>query len=554
MVTLRYHGENGYPGGSGKPVQVGALALALMLPVAACGSSKHSANGGPTGATAQSSTNSAASNADLEGTIRIGTCCAPAGWDPDRSVNQNGERPYLTQVYDRLIFLASDDSLQPMLATKWDFSSDGLTLTMTLRSDVTYQDGSKFDASNAKANLERAKTLPDSTVAGQLANVTGVDAPDPTTLVLHLKQPDQTLLYILSSTTGAMISQAGLTAADIKQKPYGSGLYKLVSVTQDRAILERNDSYWDAKALAVAPKHKEIVGVTDETAKVNALQSGELDMASINTQSIPRVQDLVKNQHFQLQGYSGVIDYELFLNAAIPPLDNPDVRRALNLAIDRNAIASGLMAGYCDPVSQQFGKGLPGHVDGDDKVFPYGGDVAMAKDLLQKAGVGPFTVKAIVPAGFQPQQDLGTIIQEQLSKIGVTVQLVGIPGPQATPTFRQGGYGIEVLNVSAVTPDVSSVIGTYYLGPLNPAGTKALPAGFADKANAAKGLKIGSPQLDSAYKELSQELLDQPLHVPVCSAQAMWAGSSKVIGLDKLSGTRSVFQTADTRFVGIAKK
>ena len=104
---------------------------------------------------------------DLEATIRITTAAPGVSLDPHRE-RQSGDRDYTNLLYDRLTIINTDQSVAPMLAESWEFSDDGTTLTLTLRADATFQDGTPVDAAAVKANLERAQTLADGTVASFL--------------------------------------------------------------------------------------------------------------------------------------------------------------------------------------------------------------------------------------------------------------------------------------------------------------------------------------------------------------------------------------------------
>ncbi|KOQ18482.1 ABC transporter substrate-binding protein, partial [Achromobacter xylosoxidans] len=133
--------------------------------------------------------------------IRIGLQEDPDVLDPHRARTYVG-RIVFTSLCDKLVDIDPKLHFVPQLATSWSFSPDNKVLTFKLREDALFHDGSKFDAAAAKANLERAMTLPDSLRKGELASVEKVEAPDAATLVLTLKQPDATLLAQLSDRAG----------------------------------------------------------------------------------------------------------------------------------------------------------------------------------------------------------------------------------------------------------------------------------------------------------------------------------------------------------------
>jgi ABC-type transport system substrate-binding protein len=98
-----------------KRVMIGLLAIALVA--SACGSSKKSSPSSSSSSSTGSAAKADTSNIDPNGVLRVAISAAPNQWDPDRTVNALGDRPYMSQVYDPVIFLAPDDSLKPNLAT-----------------------------------------------------------------------------------------------------------------------------------------------------------------------------------------------------------------------------------------------------------------------------------------------------------------------------------------------------------------------------------------------------------------------------------------------------
>jgi peptide/nickel transport system substrate-binding protein len=287
------------------------------------------------------------------------------------------------------------------------------------------------------------------------------------------------------------------------------------------------------------------------TARLNALQSGQLDLIQLSADQYPRAQAMEKTGNFKIEAYSGIIDFELFLNAKTPGLDKPEVRQAINYAIDRQSIDDGIMNGQCPATTQQFGPGVPGHAADVENNYKY--DPDKAKQLLAAAGVTNLNLNFVQP-GVLPHSQIAAAVQAQLEKVGIhlTIQASGQPAT-AILDYRQGKYAGIVFNVSTLYPDVSYVIRDFYTGVNNPAGPGVLPPGFVDAAAKAKNLPLGSSERDQAYQDLTRMLAQQPLNAPICVAKALWIGSSKVIGMDQLSGTRSVFGTADTRLVSIAK-
>lgn len=225
--------------------------------------------------------------------IRIGLQEDPDVLDPHRARTYVG-RIVFTSLCDKLVDIDPKLHFVPQLATSWSFSPDNKVLTFKLREDALFHDGSKFDAAAAKANLERAMTLPDSLRKGELASVEKVDAPDASTLVLTLKQPDATLLAQLSDRAGMMLSPKSFADADVAavgRKPICSGPYKFVErIQNDRVVLEKFDQYYDAKDYAF--KRITFLPIPDTTVRLSNLRAGDLDLLErLNPSDAPQVKN-----------------------------------------------------------------------------------------------------------------------------------------------------------------------------------------------------------------------------------------------------------------------
>ena len=117
---------------------------------------------------------------------------------------------YLWPIYDGLLRLSPTLEVEPMLATEWEFTPDGLGLDLTLRDDVTFHDGTPFDAEAVKVNIERTLAATESPVRGFLANVSGVTVNGPDDVTINLTAPDAALPTVLAHRPGLMISPTAL--------------------------------------------------------------------------------------------------------------------------------------------------------------------------------------------------------------------------------------------------------------------------------------------------------------------------------------------------------
>jgi peptide/nickel transport system substrate-binding protein len=320
-----------------------------------------------------------------QSTLRIGLQDDPDVLDPVRARTFVG-RIVFASLCDKLVEITPDLKIVPQLAETWSTSQDGKTLTLKLRKGAVYHDGAVIDAASVKANLDRARTLPDSNRKSELVTVDSVDAPDAQTVVIHLKEPDASLLSQLSDRAGMMMSPASFDK-DPGSKPVCSGPYRFKErVQNDRIVLEKFPQYWDA-----ADYHFDRVVFTpipDATVRVNNLRSGDLDI--IERVAPTDAKAVKEDKNLRLAPVTG-LGYQSFsinlhngARAEGPLAKDKRVRQALDLAIDRDAINQVVGEGLFPPAYQPF---PPASFAFDKSVERHGRDVAKAKALLKEAGV-----------------------------------------------------------------------------------------------------------------------------------------------------------------------
>lgn len=389
--------------------------------------------------------------AQAPSTLRIGLQEDPDMLDPHKARTFVGRIVFMG-LCDRLLDIAPDLKLVPRLATEWSFSQDGLTLTMKLRSDAKFHDGEAFNAEAAKANLERARTLPDSLRKSELASVESVSAPDATTLVLKLKRPDATLLAQLTDRAGMMLSPKTL-AGDVAAKPVCSGPYKFVErVQNDRIVLEKFKEHWEADKYSF----ERVVyrSIPDTTVRLANLRSGELDMlerlAPTDVKSAQGDKSLKVASTANL-GYQGITINTNNGEAANQPMGKDKrVRQALSLAIDRKVLSQVVFEGLYEPMIQPFNPGNF-YLSAD---FPVPArDVAKAKALLKEAGQSKVSVELFVTNNPVDAQ-LGQVIQAMAQEAGIDVQIRSTEFASQLRDQQQGKFQMSRIGWSGrIDPD-----------------------------------------------------------------------------------------------------
>ncbi|EDP65764.1 putative solute-binding component of ABC transporter [alpha proteobacterium BAL199] len=356
-------------------------------------------------------------------TLKIGLADDPDVLDPDQSRTFVGRIVY-TALCDKLVDIDTDLNFVPQLATKWDWSDGGKTLTMTLRKGATFHDGTAFDAEAVKYNIERSKTLPESRRKSEVKSIETVEVVDPLTVRFKLAAPDATLMATLSDRAGMMVSPkaAEEMGAGLGAKLVCSGPFKFVErVQQDRIVLEKFAEHWNAKNF-----HFDQViyrTIPDSTVRLANLQAGDLDMlerlsppdiATVKGDSKLAIVDVVG------LGYQGItINVGNGERSKTPLGQDPRVRKALELSIDRNALNQVVFDGahlpgnqFVSPQSQFYAKSVP---------MP-GRDVAKAKALLKEAGLEKFEFEMQFPNSPDGTRT-AQVIQAMAAEAGIDIKL-----------------------------------------------------------------------------------------------------------------------------------
>ncbi|MBL8339022.1 MAG: ABC transporter substrate-binding protein, partial [Rhodoferax sp.] len=184
-------------------------------------------------------------------TLRIGLAEDADSLDPTQARTFVG-RIVFSSLCDKLFDIDEKLAIVPQLATGYEWSADSKTLTIKLRTDVTFHDGEKMDAAAVKFNLERHKTMAGSQRSGELRPLASVDVVDPATVRLNLSVPFTPLLAALTDRAGMMVSPKAAQAAgaNFGARPVCSGPFKFVErVAQDRIVFEKYANYWNKAAI-----------------------------------------------------------------------------------------------------------------------------------------------------------------------------------------------------------------------------------------------------------------------------------------------------------------
>jgi peptide/nickel transport system substrate-binding protein len=480
-----------------------AVTAALTFVVAACG-----------GSSSSSSSNASSSGPGKRGgTLTLAPLVAAQPWDlKDAGLGNNAQ--YYQPVYDPLLRLDAKGQPVANLATKWTYDKTQTELTLTLKTGVKFTDGTAFDASAVKANLEHTKTGA-SEAAGQLKGIKSVKVVNPTTATVTLAGPDPSFVANLGNVAGMMASPKAIADGSLKQGPVGTGPYKLdpsATTAGSQYTFVRNPSYWNAEAF---PFDKIVLKpLTDPTAVLNALRSGQINGALMtNAKNIaPAKSAGLTVNRITTGDVDGVYIWDRG-GKMVKALGNVKVRQALNYAFDKNAIVKTAKQGYGEPTTQVFNKATPAFERSLDSKYTY--DPKKAKQLLAEAGY-PNGFDVTVPDLSSVFPDAQAAMTQELKDIGVRVKTDRLPVTQVINALIAGKYPLSYFSLASFRPWDTIVIQQMKSSLWNPLKYDDPKAqALIDKAQATPA---GAAQ-DALFKQLNTYVVDQAWNAPWTQVQ-----------------------------------
>ncbi len=356
--------------------------------------------------------------------LKIGLQDDPDILDPDQSRTFVGRIVYAS-LCDKLVDITPDLEIVPALATGWDWNADGTELTMTLRDDVVFHDGTPFNADAVAANLDRSKNLETSRRKSEVRSIESWEVVDDTTIKMTLSAPDATLIAQFADRSGMMLSPTAFEAAseDFGAEPVCAGPFKFVErIQQDRIVLEKFADYYRADEINF--DSVTFLPIADTTVRLANLRAGDLDMlerlAATDVASVEADSGLQLERATSL-GYQGITANIANGARADNPLGQSAlVRQALSLSIDRAALNQVVFEGAFAPGNQPFSPASPWY--NADLPVPER-DVEAAKTLLADAGFADgVTIEVQVPNN-PVQTQVMQVVQAMAAEAGITIEL-----------------------------------------------------------------------------------------------------------------------------------
>lgn len=443
----------------------------------------------------------------VSGDICLGNTLVTFGEDPASvldpiQVRDVGTAEYVMEIFGGLVTLDLSLKVQPDVAASWKVSADGKAYTFTLRDNVVFQNNRKVTAQDVKYSLERAAdpannsptaTLYLGNVAGVLdryngkaTDVSGVKVIDDKTVEIDLLQPSDYFLAELTQPVAFVVDheQIDKDPRNWTQHPNGTGPFKLSQFTPaDKVVLTRNDRYHLGAA-----KLDSVVFELGGGSLLTRYQNNELHIGAVPAIDL----EAVKNGSSPLSA-----DYKpqplmdtsyIAFNTKQAPFDDPLVRQAFAMSIDRDRINTVLLYGTQRVATSILPPEMPGH---SDTVNGYSFDPVKAKQLLAQskyAGKMPHVTLTYAGAGGDAPEILQAIQAGWQDALGITVDLQASEYSAYLRDLRKGTYQMFDAGWAADYPD---------------------PEDFLDKLFASDSLQNEqgylNPQVDALLKQARTE-------------------------------------------------
>lgn len=342
------------------------------------------------------------------------------------------------KIYEGLLDYDNDLNILPALAASYEVSADGKTVTFNLQEGVKWHDGEPFTSADVRFTVMEVLKKVHPRGPNSFREVTSIDTPDATTAVFNLANPAPYMLRALSGYESPIVPKhllegTDVRSADLVNNPVGTGPFKFVEWKKGQFIrLDKNEDYWKEGL----PYLDRLVGrfIPDASTRTAAMENGEVLYGAYG--AIPNI-DAVRlrdTDGFSVttDGYSMINPVSLIeFDTTEPPFDDPAMRKAISLALDRSFLIENIWFGYGEPATSALSSNFAPTGLYKDPMPNYlaSADVEAAKKMLDDAGitadadgVRAEAVLDLIPYG-EDWRRAGEYMKQALAPIGVEVEL-----------------------------------------------------------------------------------------------------------------------------------
>lgn len=369
----------------------------------------------------------------------------PVTLDPALS-RDAASHAYIFQIFSGLVTYDKDMKLVPDIAERWTVSEDGRTYTFYLtrptssvRPAATFHDGRLVTAGDFKYSWERAcnpetgsQTAADflgdivgvsDVIAGRATEISGVEVVDDYTLRVTTDAPKVYFLDKLTYSVAFVVDRENVESGEEWwRQPNGTGPFKLKEWQQDQLlILERNDSFYRYQE---RPKVSYVVFRLWGGVAMWMYNDGEIDVAGISLADVEQVMDETSPLHNELVVFPDLSVDFIGFNPTKEPFNDPDIRRAFAMAVNREQIIETVLKGMVDPASGVLPPSLPAY-NPDLEGISYNPEEARAIIVAKYGDVSKLPPITLTTAGYgtDPSPVTVALIQQWQENLGVQVQV-----------------------------------------------------------------------------------------------------------------------------------
>ena len=372
-------------------------------------------------------------------------------------------------IYDQHIKQNSMDTIRPELATSWAWDKNKTALTFKLRQGVKWHDGKPFTAADVKCTFDlllgkgKDKFRKDPR-KGWYANVADVTTNGDSEVTFHLKHPQASLVAMLASGYTPIYS-CHVPAAQMRTHPIGTGPFKFVEMQQNQYIkLARNPDYWKKGLPYLDGIEFDII--KNRATAVLAFVAGKVDMIFPTHLTYQLIQDIKKQDPKAVCDLEPInVSTNLIVNRDKPPFDNPDLRKAMAMSLDRKAFIDIILQGHGDEGGSLLPgpEGVWGMPKDMLKTIPGYGDVkkdrADAQAIMKKLGYGPdkpLKIK-VSTRNLATYRDPAVVLIDQLKTIYIDGELEPVESGAWFAKVARGDYavGLNLTGNGIDDPDQS---------------------------------------------------------------------------------------------------
>ena len=386
--------------------------------------------------------------------VVIGMRLEPPHMDPTAGSASAIDEIVYNNIFEGLLYINEEGVAKPLLAKSWKISADAKTYTFTLQNGVVFHNGEYFNSGSVVFNFTRLSAKDSTNPRASLyKNITAVKALEKNVVQVTLSRPDANFLYNIALPDAVMVGRSSYK--NNKTNPIGTGPFVFKTSKKGYFVkLIRNPKYYGEMAKV---RNIEFKFYADTGASTAALLSGGVDAFPMygDTLNLP----VLKAQK-SLSVVVGTTEGEilLVLNNEHPMLKDIRVRRALNHAIDKDAVMMVVLQGMGEKIGSHFPPHHPAYVDLSN-AYPY--DVKKSRALLKKAGAENLELELSVPPSYEV---LAEILSAQLRSVGIRVTIKKMDwATWLNKVFRNKQYDISVVShVESRDYDIYGNSGYYF--------------------------------------------------------------------------------------------